>query len=238
MRGTIPGRKVAVQDPPVLMLAVAGSASVATAYGMARYGYGLLLPDIQDDLVVGLGMLGVIGSLAYVTYLLGTLLVTRCIALIGERATVVAGGLLAIAGTMMVAASNGPGLLGLGIGMAGTSAGLITPPIAEAVRRLPSLVRARTLAIISCGTGWGVAVAAPIAILAGDSWRIAYVGFAVCAALSTTFAARTLRGRRAVSAARKSVSCEPRLKRSARPMIAASLLIGLGSAAFWTFAVE
>lgn len=30
-------------------LAVAGSGAIVTAFGMARCGYGLLLPDIQDD---------------------------------------------------------------------------------------------------------------------------------------------------------------------------------------------
>jgi predicted MFS family arabinose efflux permease len=228
------------RHPSPLGLAVAGSASVATAFGMARYGYGLLLPDIQDELALGLGTLGVIGTLAYVGYLLATALVTPCVERIGQRATVVGGGLLAVAGTIVVALANAPVALGAGVGIAGASAGLVIAPFGDAVKRLPPVARARTLATISCGTGWGVAVAAPIAILAGDAWRSAYWGFAACAALSTLTAARTLPGRAAISATEPAPTplSAPGLRREALPMLTAALLIGLGSAAFWTFAVD
>lgn len=222
--------------PSPLLLAVAGSATVATAFGMARYGYGLLLPDIQVDLALGVGTLGAIGTLAYVTYLLATALVTRCVERAGARATVGGGGLLAVAGTIVVALANGPVLLGAGVAIAGASAGLVFAPFGDAVDRLAPMAQARTLTTISCGTGWGVAVAAPLAILTGDSWRVAYFGFAVCAALSTLLAARTLPGRTAIPAA--PTAGAPGWRRSALPMFAAALLIGLGSATFWTFAVE
>jgi hypothetical protein len=55
-----------------------------------------------------------------------------------------------------------------GVTLAGASAGLVVAPFGDAVQRLPALQRARTLTAVSCGTGWGVTVAAPIiAILAG-----------------------------------------------------------------------
>lgn len=223
--------------PSAVALAVAGSATVATAFGMARYGYGLLLPDIQDDLVLGATTLGAIGTLGYVGYVLATMLVTRCVARAGERATVVAGGLVAVAGTIVVALADGPALLAVGVTIAGASAGLVYPPFGDAVQRLPSDVRARTLATINCGTGWGVAVAAPIAIVAGDGWRAAYIGFAVCAALSTLHAARTVPRRTAIPAA-TTIPAVRSARRAALPMLVAALLIGLGSAAFWTFAVD
>jgi predicted MFS family arabinose efflux permease len=225
-----------VSGPSPLVLAVAGSAAVATAFGMARYGYGLLLPNIQDDLALGVGTLGVIGTLAYVTYLLSTALVSRCIERAGPRATVGGGGLLAVAGTVVVALADGPVLLGAGVAVAGASAGLVLAPFGDAVHRLPPVARARTLATISCGTGWGVAVAAPIAILTGDGWRTAYFAFAACAALSTLLAARTLPGRTAKPAA--AAAGAPDRHRRASTMLVAGLLIGLGSATFWTFAVD
>lgn len=158
---------------------------MATAFGMARYGYGLLLPDIKRDLVLGAPTLGAIGTLGYVAYVLAALCVARCVARAGPRATVVAGGLLAIAGTIVIA----------------------------------------------------VAVAAPIAILAGDAWRSAYLGFAACAALSTLLVARTLPGRSATPVAADDGRAHG-LRRAAVPMLAGAVLIGLGSAAFWTFAVD
>ena len=223
--------------PSAVGLAVAGTAAVATAFGMARYGYGLLLPDIQDDLMLGATMLGAIGTLGYCTYMLATVLVTRCVARAGARATVVAGGLCAVAGTIVVALATGPLVLGAGVAIAGASAGLVYPPFADAVEGLPDTIRARTLATITCGTGWGVAFAAPIAMLAGDSWRWANSGFAVCAALSTVMAARTLPpsvGR----IARDSQGAARLLRRAAAPLLAAAVFIGLGSAAYWTFAVD
>jgi predicted MFS family arabinose efflux permease len=224
-------------EPSAVGLAVAGAATVATAFGMARYGYGLLLPDIQDDLMLGATVLGAIGTLGYCTYMLATALVTRCVARAGARATVVAGGLFAVAGTIVVALATGPVVLGTGVGIAGASAGLVYPPFADAVEGLPDAIRARTLATITCGTGWGVAFAAPIAVLAADSWRWAYSGFAVCAALSTVMAARTL----PPSVGR--IAPDPQgaarlFRRAAAPLLAAAVFIGLGSAVYWTFAVD
>lgn len=210
---------------------------MATAYGMARYGYGLLLPNIQGDLALGATLLGAIGTVSYVAYVLAAALVTRCVARAGERATVVAGGLFAVGGTIIVARADDAVSLGIGVAVAGASAGLVYPPFADAVDRLPATARARTLATINCGTGWGVAVAAPIAIMAGNAWREAYIGFAVCAALSTLNAARTLRG--PTSTVRTDHDRAARgFRRAALPMLAGGVLIGLGSAAFWTFAVE
>lgn len=223
--------------PSAAGLAVAGAAAVATAFGMARYGYGLLLPDIQDDLMLGATTLGAIGTLGYVTYMLATLLVARCVAHAGARSTVVAGGLFAVAGTIVVALATGPVLLAAGVGIAGASAGLVYPPFADAVQGLPAAIRARTLATITCGTGWGVAVAAPIAVLAGSSWRAANCGFAGCAVLSTVVAARTLPpgvGRKA----RHHHGPVRLVRRAAAPLLGAAVLIGLGSATYWTFAVD
>ncbi|MFZ1993342.1 MAG: MFS transporter [Solirubrobacteraceae bacterium] len=224
-------------EPSAVMLAVAGSATVATAFGMARYGYGLLLPDIQHTLALGAATMGAVGTLAYVSYLVAAAVVSRCVAHAGERATVVAGGGLAVVGTVAVALAGGPVALGLGVAIAGASAGLIYPPFAEAIKQLPDATRARTLATINCGTGWGVAIAAPIAILTGSAWRDAYLGFAGCAALSTLCAARSLPGpgpptRYGDRVRRSGVT------RAAAPMLVSAVLVGLGSAAFWTFAVD
>lgn len=227
-----------VAGPSAVALAVAGSATVATAFGMARYGYGLLLPNIQHDLALGATTLGAIGTGGYVAYVVAAALVTRCVTRAGERATVIAGGLLAVAGTIVVALAHSPALLGAGVAIAGASAGLVYPPFGDAVERLPAAVRGRTLSTINCGTGWGVAIAAPIAIVAGDAWRLAYLGFAACAFLSTLHVVRTLPGRAAIPVPVEGRPAAPGFRRAALPMLAGALLIGLGSAAFWTFAVD
>lgn len=231
-----------------LRLSVAGSAAVATAFGMARYGYGLLLPDIQDDLGLTAAVLGTIGALAYVAYIASTTLVAQCIRRVGQRATVAAGGLLAVTGTVVIALADGPVLLGAGVAIAGASAGLIQPPFADAVERLAVTVRARALTTISCGTGWGVALAAPVAVAAGQGWRTAFLGFAGCATVSTLFAVYVLPDRRShdhgMPRQRTTANAPPRRRRAPRlsrpvlPLVSGALLIGLGSAPFWTFAVD
>jgi predicted MFS family arabinose efflux permease len=224
--------------PSAVTLAVAGSASVATAFGMARYGYGLLLPDIQHALALGAATMGAVGTLSYVSYLVAAALVSRCVARTGERATVMTGGGLAVAGTIAVALAKDPVSLGVGVATAGASAGLVYPPFAEAIKQLPDTTRARTLTTINCGTGWGVAIAAPIAILTGSTWRTAYLGFAGCAALSTLYAARTLPGGARSRTARGDLIRRAGVLPPAAPMLANAVLVGLGSAAFWTFAVD
>ncbi|MBB4906207.1 MFS transporter [Actinophytocola algeriensis] len=236
------GERSRPDHPSAVALAVAGSAAVATAFGMARYGYGLLLPDIQDDLVLTPTMLGAIGTLAYAAYVVTTTLVGRCVVRVGQRATVVVGGLLAVVGTIIIAMAHDPVVLAIGVGTAGASAGLVQPPFADAVDRLPATIRARTLATISCGTGWGVAVAAPIAIAAGDEWRGAYLGFAACALASTLFAVYVLGPGRTVQPSAQGGPPRrrpaPRPGHGVTPMLVGALLVGLGSAPFWTFAVD
>jgi predicted MFS family arabinose efflux permease len=225
--------------PTAVAVAVAGSASVATAFGMARYGYGLLLPDIKHSLVLGETELGAIGTLAYLTYITAALLVDPAVRRLGARLTVIAGGGLGVAGTAIVAASSSTLSLAAGVGVAGASAGLVYPPFAEALRELPDTTRSRALASINCGTGWGVAVAAPIAIIAASSWRLAYLGFAVCAWLSTLYAARivpaTVPGDDGRGGRRLSVR---ELRPGAWRVICGAFLVGLGSGVFWTFAVQ
>ena len=54
-----------------LLLASAGIAMVGISFGMARYGYGLLLPDIRAAYGLSSGELGLIGAGSYVVYLVG-----------------------------------------------------------------------------------------------------------------------------------------------------------------------
>jgi predicted MFS family arabinose efflux permease len=73
--------------------------------------------------------------------------------------------------------------------VAGASAGLVFPPFSDVVAGcLPIDLRGRVLSAISSGTGWGVALAAPVALVAGADWRAAWFLFALIAALATGWA--------------------------------------------------
>ena len=158
---------------PAARVVSAGAASVAVSFGLARYGYGLLLPDLRAALDLDSAALGLIGSGSFAAYLLATVAAGDLAARVGARGLVVAGGALAVAGMLVVAAARSAPALGAGILVAGAASGLVFPPFADAVeQRVAPQGRARSLAVISSGTGWGVLVSVPIALVAGASWRV------------------------------------------------------------------
>ena len=223
------------RQPSALAVASAGIGVVGTAYGMARYGYGLLLPDMRRAFGLGPVALGLIGTGAYASYLAASALTGAIAARAGARRTAVAGGLLAAAGMTLAGLAATPWALAAGIVTAGASAALAYPPFSDAASALPHRSRVRVLAAISCGTGWGVAVAAPVAILAGSAWRTAWFAFAALALAATAWAARVLPAR---AVARPPRGGWRRLGRPGGvPLLAAAVLLGAGSAPYWTFAV-
>src|SRR5215210_7495173 len=180
----------------------AGVGVVAVTYGLGRYGYGLLLPDIRAAFDLSSGALGAIAAGAYAAYLVAVAAAGALSARFGPRVVVAAGGGLAIAGMALVAGASGPGMLAAGIFVAGGSGGLVFPPFGDVVaEHLPPRRRSRAMAAISSGTGWGVLVAAPVALLAGGAWRAAWLAFVALAVLATLWAAWALPGRARPAAA-------------------------------------
>ena len=177
-------------------LTLSGVACVGSAYGMARYGFGLLLPDMRAALRLSDAAAGAIAAAGYAVYLVVSLRTGRLVARYGPRATVIAGGGCAVAGMLLAAIAPSALALGAAVAVAGASAALVFPPFADAIAAVvPEANRAQAFAWVSSGTGAGVAVAAPLAFLAAD-WRLTWVLFAVVAALTTLLAARAVPRRR------------------------------------------
>jgi fucose permease len=80
----------------------AGIAAVGVSFGFARYGYGLLLPDIRAGYGLGSAALGAIATGSYVGYLAATALSPVLAVRLGTRGTVVAGLALAVAGMAVI----------------------------------------------------------------------------------------------------------------------------------------
>lgn len=222
-----------------LRLATAGIGVVGVTFGMARYGYGLLLPDVRRDYGLSPGLLGAIGTAAYIGYLAATALTGSLAARAGPRRTAVTAGLLAAAGMAIAGLSQTPPVFFAGVLVAGTSSGLAFPPFSDAALGVAPSLRGRVLAAVNCGTGYGVALAAPLAIVAGAEWRTAWFAFAGVALLATLWAAWVLRGPPGERARGEppygwgAVLCA-----RSRPLLAGGVLVGIGSSAYWTFAVE
>jgi predicted MFS family arabinose efflux permease len=213
---------------------------VGVSFGMARYGYGLLLPDVRQDYGLGPAVLGAIATGSYVAYLVATALAGAFASRLGARRTAVTAGLLAVAGMLVAGLSRSTEVFVVGILVAGASAGFAFAPFADAVRAVSTDARGRVLAAINCGTGYGVALAAPIAILLGADWRSTWLAFALVALLATLWAAHVLPRRAELAADGGSApyGWGAVLCRRALPLLAGGLLVGLGSSVYWTFSVE
>lgn len=231
----------AVRASHPLVLASAGIGVVGVTFGMARYGFGLLAPNIRADFGLTSGALGLLAAASYVAYLGTSLTAGVLTAHVGPRAIVGAGGACAVGGMTLAGLAQSPTVLFAGLLVAGASAGLVFPPFSDVVaERLPAGQRPRVLSAISCGTGWGVALAAPVALLAGADWRAAWLLFALVAAAATGWALVVLPGRDELEDSAGLVRLRPRWFVCPRSggLLVGAVLVGLASSVYWTFAVD
>lgn len=226
--------------PSAARTVVPGAAMVAVSFGLARYGYGLLLPEMRTALHLGPGAAGLISSGTYLSYLVANVAVVGVTNRWGVRVAIGLAAALGAAGMAVVASANTVPLLAIGVLVAGAASGFAFPPYADLVATTMD-PRRRDLAwsTISCGTGWGVAVAGPIAIGAGDRWRAAWLVFVAVAVGTGILAVRAAPRRSAGERLRR-----PQLSWTwffcprSRPLLMSAVLVGAGSAVWWAFSVD
>jgi predicted MFS family arabinose efflux permease len=214
-------------------LIASGVAVIAVTYGLARYGYGLYLPQFRAEFGLSAGVAGVIAAGGYVGYcgaaVVGSLLVGTGSA---RRALWVAGGTAAL-GSLLVAAAWDGASLAAGALIAGSGAGAATPALVAAVAgTVRSAEQSRAQGLVNGGTGAGVVLGGLLVLSIPGGWRWSWVGFAVVALVATACADRTARW-----GADLPVSSGSRVRVAplGRPLVAA-VLAGAGCAAVWTFA--
>jgi len=219
---------------------VPGVAMIAITFGLARYGYGLLLPEMRAEFAMGAGAAGVISSGAYASYLVANAAVVWVGSRFGPRTALGLAAGLAAVGMAVVATAQSVPLLGTGVVVAGAAAGLAYPPYAELVdRQVAEPQRDAAFATISSGTGWGVALAGPIAIAAGEQWRLAWGGFVVLAVASGALAVRL-----APAHCRRGRLQGPQLSWTwffcprSRPLLTSAVVVGIASSVWWAFGVD
>lgn len=215
-------------------------AMIAVTFGLARYGYGLLLPEMRAELGVDSRTGGLIAAGASVTYLAGNTVVVWLTSRFGPRLPLALATLTAALGMAAIASADGPGGLAGGVLLAGTAAGLAFPPYADIVaNQIPAGQQAVSWSVISSGTGWGIALAGPVAIAFGERWRLAWLAFAavaVIAGVAATVAAPARRADTGESPAR--LSWASLVTPRSRPLLASSVLVGVGSSVWWAFSVD
>ncbi|MGB3683025.1 MAG: MFS transporter [Rubrobacteraceae bacterium] len=177
-------------------LGLAGFFAIAVAFGPARNGFGLFLPDFRREFGLSTEMSGVIAGGSYGGYLVALSLVGMFASRFGPRLFLTVGGLLATIGMLLVALASNVLVLATGLVLAASYAGWSWSPYNDAVERgVPPKSRGRVLSAISTGTAFGLAVAGFIALAVGIwglSWRAAWLGFAATALVVTVWNARAL----------------------------------------------
>jgi predicted MFS family arabinose efflux permease len=156
----------------------------------------------------------------------------------------VAAGSAAVVGMAVVAGAPKGWVLALGVLLAGSSSGLASPPMGEAVASaIPEGSQERANALINSGTSVGVALSGPAALLAAEQWRVAWVAFALVGGAVVAWNALAMPrkpagGDRLEGAAPTDVP-GPSVRRlmgpGSMPLFAAAAGVGFASAAYWTF---
>src|SRR5215210_4837959 len=179
--------KTSMQRPSSITWLVApGLAMIAITYGLARFAYGLFLPEMRESLDLSESILGLIGAGSYVGYCFAVLGALMFTSRAGPRFMAVAAGVVAVVGMATVASAPTAWVLALGVLVAGSSSGLASPPMGEAVAcSIRSDLQDRANALINSGTSVGVALSGPAALFLTGQWRIAWAVFTLvgCAVL-------------------------------------------------------
>ena len=173
-------------DKQTIGVGVGGAAVVGVAFGMARYAYGLTLPDVRSEFGLSELLLGLIASGTFVGYLVGLVSAPRLSARRGPRAPTTVGGVCGVVGAVTVALAPSPGILAAAAVLSGSAAGWVWAPYSDIVTRVAARRHQPTLlAVITTGTSLGLVALAALGLLATlVSWRLTWAGIAVAAGVA------------------------------------------------------
>jgi predicted MFS family arabinose efflux permease len=221
-------------------LASAGFVATAIAFGPARMGFGLFLPDFREDFALSTTLAGLVASGGFLAFLLALPVTAWLGTRVGQRAPVMAGALSATAGFAVVATASDSAALAAGVALAGASAGFCWTPFNDAAERVvPTNARPGALSAVSTGTTTGVAAAGALAlgVSAGVlEWRTAWGVFALAGLVAALAAAVGLPGGRGGTSG--STAAPRLLRRETLPLYGAALLFGATNAVYLSFAAD
>ena len=220
-----------------LPFVLTGLSMIAVAYGFARFSYGLFLPQFRSEFALSSSLLGLIAGGSYLGYCFAIVAASMLSPRYGPRNVVILAGVVAAIGMAVVGSAGNGAMLAFGVLLAGMSTGLASPPMGDAVKyQLPTPRQAPANSWINSGTSLGVLISAPIALLAGEYWRVAWVTFAGLAVLSATLCYFVLPGSKKRSEIKFSgVQWKHWINRHSLPLLYSSFMMGFASSVYWTF---
>ncbi len=107
------------------LIVFAGFLSLFASLGIARFSFGMLIPDLRDGLQLGYDQLGFISTANFIGYLLAVIIAPGMIRRYGARITITLGLMMITSGLYIISVSNNYvqvmiiyGLIGIGSGLA------------------------------------------------------------------------------------------------------------------------
>lgn len=217
-----------------LSLAATGFGLIAVCYGLARFAFGLFLPRIDADLSLSSTLSGLIAGGSFLGYCGAIILSAHLTERLGARAVAIGAALVAAIGMVGIATAPASLWLACAVMLAGSSTGLASPPMAAAVAAAIQPDRQESInTVINAGTGAGVVLSGPVALMLGGQWRLAFAVFAVLALCMAIAAAVSMPAK--TKTITNSVTGLPVFNRALKRLIIASLLMGAASTAIWSF---
>ncbi|MFQ1681365.1 MFS transporter [Pantoea dispersa] len=219
-----------------LRLTLSGFMLIAVTYGLARFAWGMMMPQVAQQISFSPRASGMLAACSYLAYCLATPGATLLLARWGVRSTAMLAALTAMLGLLLLAAAGSTWLIAGGLFIAGLGAGLASPALASAVsRQIDASRQTAANTLINAGTGAGIIVSVPIFMLMPGGWRAACCCFAALALISLLLARYCLPAGRADPPG-SPVGWRDRLhNRALLRVIIIAFLSGVASAAWWCF---
>ncbi|KTR91416.1 MFS transporter [Pantoea dispersa] len=219
-----------------LRLTLSGFMLIAVTYGLARFAWGMMMPQVAQQISFSPRASGMLAACSYLAYCLATPGATLLLASWGVRSTAIMAALTAMLGLLLLAAASSAWLIAGGLFIAGLGAGLASPALASAVsRKIDASLQTAANTLINAGTGAGIIVSVPIFMLVPGGWRAACCCFAALALISLLLARYCLPAGRADPPG-SPVGWRDRLhNRALQRVIIIAFLSGVASAAWWCF---
>ncbi len=212
-----------------------GIAMVGVTYAFARFSFGLFLPHISDSLSLTESNAGFVSSTAYASYTLALLISSLLIQKWGQRRAIQFAGLSAMLGLLGIAFSSNFYMLASSAFVAGFGSGWSSPAYAQiAATSLKEKDKDRGNTWMNSGTSFGLIVSGPIALLFTEHWRLSFILFAVIALAVSIWNTLIIPSKVSVSVRTEQIKWLYSIKQ-AKPLLTASLIVGVSSSVYWTF---
>ena len=166
--------------PSSTAFALLGAALIAISFGLARFAFGLFVPPIRADLELAPNVIGIIGALPLVSFVIATMVAPFSADRLGARNTAMASGIFGVIGLALISQAAAALSLGVGVFACGICTGLMMPALTAAMQALVKRsLHGRVSSVMNAGTSIGVVVAVPTVLFLAGAWRYAYAFFAV-----------------------------------------------------------